>query len=468
MNFLKSKKKIVFWLLIIVVVGFGVSYFFKNGNNEIYTVRKQDFVKSVTISGKVIPAEQADLSFEYSGMIDSVNVEVGQKVVRGQVLAKINQSEVLDQIRATGATLQSELAKLDSLSPAGKQAELVSTLKKSFSVADDIVRNKVDLFIVDPQSRFPEFDISLGDYFLRQDINKLRYGLQSTFKQWIVVNGSLTDSNITVDSSGLYIRNLKLVEELLVKISSGTTDFSPYDSKTRAQIDAYISTISQSRSTIAGLIIEINQATDALRNIILDIPVQQASIENARATLSKNNTIVEKYVLRAPFNGIITERNIEVGETSQLGVPAISMMSEGKLELETHIPEVRIAGIEVGNTAKVKMDAFGDDEIFEAVVTQIDPRETEKEGITTYKTLLNFISENKYMRSGMTAEIEIEKERINSVILIPTYLIVDGAVHIQNGNSVTSKNVVLGDKDGKGNVIVTEGLNEGDTLVIPK
>ncbi len=236
---------------------------------------------------------------------------------------------------------------------------------------------------------------------------------------------------------------------------------------TRAQIDAYISTISQARSTIAGLMIEINQSTDALRNIINDIPVQEASIENARAALSKNNATVDKYVLRAPFDGVITEKNIEVGETAKVGETAISIMSEGNLELETYVPEVRIAGIEVGNTAKVKMDAFGEDEIFEAVVTHVDPRETEKEGITTYKTSLNFIEVNKYMRSGMTAEIEIEKERIGSVIMIPTYLITDGKVTVQNGSEVSEKEVKIGDKDGKGNVLV-EGLSEGDTLVIPK
>ena len=467
MKFLKSKRKIIFIIILIVAVFFGLSYFFKNGNNETYTVKKQDFVKSVVISGKVVPAEEANLSFEYSGTINQVNVEVGQKVVRGQILARIDSSEVSDQIRATNATLQSELAKLNSLSPEGKKAELASTLKKSFVVADDIIRNKVDLFIDNPTSRFPEFNISLGDYFLRQDINKARYELRRTFETWTVTNAAMNAENVSIDSSKIYLANLKLVEAILLQISSGTSDFTPYEDKTRAQIDAYISTISQARSTIAGLMIEINQSTDALRNIINDIPVQEASIENARAALSKNNTIVDKYVLRAPFDGVITERNIEVGETSQMGATAISMMSEGKLELETFIPEVRIAGIEVGNTAKVKMDAFGEDEIFDAVVTQIDPRETEKEGITTYKTSLNFIEVNKYMRSGMTAEIEIEKERINSVIMIPTYLITEGKVTIQNGAEVSEKEIISGDKDGKGNVIV-EGLSEGDTLVIPK
>lgn len=467
MKFLKSKRKIVLIVLLIVAIFFVGSYFFKNGNNETYTVKKQDFVKSVVISGKVIPAEEANLSFEYSGVVDQVKVEAGQKVVRGQILARIDSSEIIDQIRATSASLQSELAKLNSLSPEGKRAELTSILKKSFVIADDVIRNKVDLFIDNSDGRIPEFDIALGDYFLRQNINKARYELNRMFDSWTIVNSELNSENVSVDSAKLYLSNLKSVENILLQISSGTAEFLPYDGKTRAQIDAYIATISQARSTIAGTIIEINQATDALRNIMNDIPVQEASIENARATLSKNNTIVDKYILRAPFDGVVTEKKIEVGETAKIGETVISIMSEGKLELETYVPEVRIAGIEVGNTAKVKMDAFGDDEIFDAVVTHIDPRETEKEGITTYKTSLNFIEVNKYMRSGMTAEIEIEKERINSVIMIPTYLITNGKVSVQNGSTISEKEITIGDKDGKGNVIV-EGLNEGDTLVIPK
>ena len=395
MKFLKSKRKIVLIVLLIVAIFFVVSYFFKNGNNETYTVKKQDFVKSVVISGKVIPAEEANLSFEYSGIVDQVKVEVGQKVFRGQILARIDPSEVIEQMRAAGASLQSELAKLNSLSPEGKRAELTSILKKSFVIADDVIRNKVDLFIDNSDGRIPEFDIALGDYFLRQNINKARYELNRMFDSWTIVNSELNSENVSVDSAKLYLSNLKSVENILLQISSGTAEFLPYDGKTRAQIDAYIATISQARSTIAGTIIEINQATDALRNIMNDIPVQEASIENARATLSKNNTIVDKYILRAPFDGVVTEKKIEVGETAKIGETVISIMSEGKLELETYVPEVRIAGIEVGNTAKVKMDAFGDDEIFDAVVTHIDPRETEKEGITTYKTSLNFIEVNK-------------------------------------------------------------------------
>ncbi len=467
MKFLKSKKKVILILLILVAVFFVFSYFFKNGNNELYTVKKQDFVKSVVISGKVIPAEEANLSFEVSGVIKNINVDIGDTVVRGQILASVDSSEVVSQINEASATLQSQIAKLNSLSPEGKKIELVSTLKKSFIVADDVVRNKIDIFVENPLSRFPEFDISLGDYFLRQEINQARYNLRRTFEDWQAMNSTLGINNVTIQTSDNYISNLKLVEDLLLKISSGSAEFDPYQDKTRAQIDAYITTISQARSTIAGIIIEINQAADALRNVNNEIPVQEANIENARASLSRNNSVVDKYVLRAPFDGVVTKKDIEVGETSQIGVSAISIMSEGKLELETYIPEVRIAGIEVGNTAKVKMDAFGEDEIFDAVVTHIDPRETEKEGITTYKTLLNFVEENKYMRSGMTAEIEIEKERIDSVHMIPTYLISGNKVTIQDGKNTFEKEISLGEKDGKGNVIV-EGLSEGDTLVIPK
>lgn len=481
MKIIKNKA----WLTAIVIV-FAIIFLFiafrflKNGRYGLYEVKKGDFTQTVTISGKVVPAQEIDLGFEVSGEVKNVFVEIGDEVQRGQILASLNQFELSNEIKETAASLQSEIAKLSELtgmnSPEDQsqlksaKIEMLSVLNKAQSTADNLIRNKVDVFFQYPTKRFPEFDVSLTDFVLRKSINEKRVEIEKMLNEWKARNLSLTLDNVTFSDVEYTIKSLKEIQDILVTISTGTTDFTPSGDVTQSQIDAYISSISQARTTISDLIIQVNQIAESVRQTEAEIPIQEAKVKNAQATVSKLNSRTDKYVIRAPFSGVITAKEIEVGEISEIGKTSISMIEDSDFEVEVFIPEVRISGVEVGNEAKIKLDAFGDDKVFKATLSHIDPRETEKDGITTYRGVLNFVEDNEGVRIGMTAEVEIEKQKIQDAIFIPLHLVITEGdknyVELQNGK-ISKKEIFLGPRDGKGSVIVESGLNVGDKIIVP-
>jgi threonyl-tRNA synthetase len=66
-------------------------------------------------------------------------------------------------------------------------------------------------------------------------------------------------------------------------------------------------------------------------------------------------------------------------------IPAFKLISNLPLEIEAYVPEVSVVGIDVSDYTKIKFDAVSSDTGFDAVVSEVDPKETIKDGVTTYK-----------------------------------------------------------------------------------
>lgn len=479
MKYLKNK---ILWIVVLVAVSilFTINSFVSQNGIKIFIVEKTDLNQTVTISGKVVPSQEVNLSFELPGTIDSVLVDIGDEVEAGQVLARLNNSEILNEVSESRASLESQLARLNELTSDNSdesqtislQQQLLSVLKKAYVTADDIIRNKVDVFFTDPNSRFPEFNKSLSDYFLRQEINQERFRIASILEEWEEYNSSLEVDGVVLSDAEYNISNLKEIQIILELISEGAVDFSPTSVITQSQIDAYISTISSARNSVSSLIVEINQTSESLRAVRTNIPIQQAVVRNAEANLDRLNTRTNKYVLTAPFDGVITAREIEVGEVSEVGRTALSIISNGALEIETFIPEVLIAGVDVADLGNARLDAFGDLQTFDIFVAHVDPRETEKDGLTTYRTLVDFVAPNDQIRPGMTAEVEIIKQQIPNTIVLPNHLVQEDSegfyVEVLNGRQKDRRSVELGITDGQGSVAVLSGLLEGEEVVVPE
>lgn len=483
MNIKKVLNKKVIWSVVFVIIALVLIVSFSSHNNgklDIFEVKRSDFVEITEVSGKVVPGEEINLSFEAAGRITSLNFEIGQRVTRGTILARLDSSEISSEINEAIANLRNEEARLDEISGnvsdqnklESVRNSLISTLKKSYISADSILKNTVDIFITDPQTRSPEFSTTLVNYFLRKDIEEKRYAAGLVLEDWKNSLDDYSADTVSLGDAMDAVNSLKSIEDLLYTISLGTDDFDPNSLKTQAQIDAYIGSISSARTTISALIVDINAATENLRSVEAEVPILQTSINGANATVSKLSAKSNNYIIIAPFDGVITSDDAEVGQVVSVGETVVSMVSDAAYEVESFVPEVSIAGVDVNDNVHLVFDAFGPDEIYEGFIAQIDPRETIKDGITTYRILIGFKEDNEEVLSGMNVEIEIEKERIPNQIIIPRYLISsdnEGSYveKVTNSDDVERVSVVVGKKDNSGNAIIVSGVSEGDKLVVP-
>jgi RND family efflux transporter MFP subunit len=463
--------------ILIIALIFVAFQFLKPKNYQFYTVEKSDFLKSVVAAGRVVPSSEVNLSFENSGQISSVLVNIGDKVQTGQILARLVNTDLSKEIEESVTVLDREQIILRDLigennKILSRQAELLSVLKKAHVTADDIVRSRVDIFFTNIGFGLPEFSNVLVDWFLRRQINQQRVEIENILKDWEEYNNSLLATNVSVSDVQYNINNLRKIEDFLNLIASGSANFQATNEVSRAQIDAYISNISNARNSVSALIVQLNQSSELLRSSKAEIPLQQSRIRNIEAIISRLNSRTGKLIITAPFDGIITARNIEPGQISEIGRTAISMIADTEFEIETFIPEIMIAGIDIGNEVRVKFDAFGRDRIFKGVVSQIDPIATQKDGITTYRTKINFVEFDSQIRSGMTVEVEIIKEFLAGQIVIPNHLVFiesgESFVSLLVNNKLEKRQITFGQNDGRGSVLVVDGLKIGDKIILPQ
>jgi RND family efflux transporter MFP subunit len=76
--------------------------------------------------------------------------------------------------------------------------------------------------------------------------------------------------------------------------------------------------------------------------------------------------------IRAPFDGIVTEKSVEVGELVTAGRPLLRMVDNRHLRLEVTVAETEIGALRAGETVMVRLDALGD-QVIAGRVAQIRP-----------------------------------------------------------------------------------------------
>jgi multidrug efflux system membrane fusion protein len=132
----------------------------------------------------------------------------------------------------------------------------------------------------------------------------------------------------------------------------------------------------------------------------------QVDAAGARLELAKRD--LRKSVLRAPFDGSISVRNIE--PAMELGPGAIAFevdSGEGGMQAQVQVPESMIPHVRRGEIVHVTLSALGD-EVFEAIVAEVGTRSSAANSFTVKADLTQQHSE---FRSGMTAEVRFSYAR---------------------------------------------------------
>ncbi|WP_310993954.1 efflux RND transporter periplasmic adaptor subunit [Aequorivita marina] len=195
--------------------------------------------------------------------------------------------------------------------------------------------------------------------------------------------------------------------------------------------------------------------------IAVKVAVAQA---NANKDLAVKNLSDTK--LSAPFSGIITAKQTEVGATAAPGVPAFTIMKTDQVYAHAAITESEISKLKIGTPAKVEIASMG--EVFEGEVAIVNPSADALTRTFNVKVRLDN-AENKLL-PGMISDIKIETNNDLNIISIPAEAIVRDAnnivyVFVIDGDKAIKKRVSIGGFNAN-EVVVLDGLSEKDTIVI--
>lgn len=114
---MKKRKKLIIWIIVLAVFGSGIYYYLKPKDvGPEYTTEKAirtDLQQTVSVTGEVVDIVKADVSPEINGTTEELAVKVGDRVEKGQKIAKINDSVVRAQLNEALIALQIQQEQLD-------------------------------------------------------------------------------------------------------------------------------------------------------------------------------------------------------------------------------------------------------------------------------------------------------------------------------------------------------------------
>lgn len=203
----------------------------------------------------------------------------------------------------------------------------------------------------------------------------------------------------------------------------------------------------------------------------VDLAPLDAQVALAQAALELAQKQAEDTAIKAPVSGVITVINRTVGEEAQDVTPAITMIGEGKLQIESNVSETDISALKLGNKMSITFDALSPDQVFKGTLVSINPNSTVISGVTYYtiKAVFETTPEQKdLIKPGMTANLDIIADTAENVLLVPLQSIKTDKdnkyVDVLINNQSVKRVVIIG-LQGEQIAEVKNGLNEGEMVI---
>ena len=509
------KKHLVISFLAAVVILLAIAYFYFSRPKQTFSfevAKRTGIVQEVSVTGKVKAAQNVDLAFEKSGRVSYISVRVGDKVYQGETLVGLDNADLRAQLNQALANVKSAEAKLDELKKGTRPEEmqvdqikvanaaaslsdskqnLVSVIQDSYTKSEDAIRNKADAFFSNPRGTNSKLVFSvLSDSQLEINLESGRIAVENTLNAWDVSLKAFADSSDLAAYFDAANKNLAAIKTFLDEAALAVNSASATPSLSQTTLDGYKSNASTARANVNTAISNLSSANISLTSaqsslalaqeeLALDkagstseqISAQAAAVDGLNAAADSARAQISKTIIYSPIAGIVTRQDAKVGEIVAANTNIVSLISEAEFQIEAFVPEVDIAKVKLSDTARVTLDAYGEDALFEAKVIKINPAETMLEGVATYKIMLEFSEEDGRIRSGMTANIEIATDRRDNVIAVPQRAVFakndKKFVNILSGqNKIDEREVKLGLKGSDGNVEIAEGVGEGEKVLL--
>lgn len=155
----------------------------------------------------------------------------------------------------------------------------------------------------------------------------------------------------------------------------------------------------------------------------------EADLQNAEAALNQQAAVLEqaqielsRTVIRAPINGVVISRDVDVGQTvaASLEAPTLFTIAQDlrQMQVLAAVDEADIGKVSVGQRARFTVDAYpGRD--FEGVVKEIQKAPRVTQNVVTYTVVLSANNSDLVLLPGMTAIVRVFVESAADVVAIP-------------------------------------------------
>lgn len=360
------------------------------------TVSRGDIVLTADGTGNLLPADEAAVAFQVSGVLAEVKVKVGDRVRAGDVLAKLDTLELYNTVRE--ATYELEQARFNLQKAQREAAEGTSAA---------IARKGVEaarLALANAQG-------SYASTLLKSDVSADVREAKAWADFW---QSELGDAWLKLDARPDSEKALLAYERAGAEAERATNKWKQLEQDAKNQLlsaqrniiaaqQSYLSALSAYSDTLSGDPVRENEFTV----VKAEIKLTQAQMNLMNATLT------------APINGTVTEVTASVGENVGSS-PIVTLIDMENPQVRFWVEESDLNRVAVGNRVNIVLEAWPDD-TFTGTITRVDPELVTVGNTTAVQAWASVDPPAKptTFLSGMTAEVEVIAAETRNALLVP-------------------------------------------------
>jgi len=331
----------------------------------------------VVAEGKVVPVKGAAIGFQVGGIVSQVNVQVGDVVEQGKVIAQLDPKQNQLQLDQAEANLASAKAKLDALKRGATVTDL-SAAQQSVKSAEAAYAN---LLTPDPNDILS----------IKSDIEKAKAAVDRAQAAYDRIGGDSNPfANMTLERQQL--------QQAWLDYQKALAAYNLKINPTKAQVEQARSTIETAKSALAKLTPTPEDVAGAEASVKASTAARDLAAENL-----KNTKLV------APFKGVITMIDLREGEFAAANAVVARMADTSQWQIETtDLTEVNVVSVKEGDPVSVTLDAISGLELT-GKVTRIKGYGENRQGDIVYTITVALDKQDERLRWNMTAKVSIGK-----------------------------------------------------------
>ncbi len=489
-------RRILAIVAIIAVLGVGAYYLFvvqaREQDNTFEILREAEVQRdtiraTVSATGTIEPEALVSLAFGTTGTVQQLNVQRGQQVQAGDVLATLNSEELaLLQQQAQDALRIQELTLAQRQNGEPSEAALAAAQADIDAAAGNLAIAQANVEAA--QAQLAQAQAQVAQLTAGADPGEIaaaEANLAARNAEFLAIRtqyDELTNAGV----GGVPEENLRRQRDAAeAALEAAEAQLASLQGGARpADLQAAYAAVASAQANVASaegnvLVAEANLArAEAARAQLLEPPTEdelailEAQVESARTNVALAELRLQQAIIEAPIDGTVANILIEAGEQATPGAPAIVLVNENAYHIEVSVDEIDIDEIAVGQEVEVTLDAL-DDTVVLGRVADIAPIAAEGGlGVVTYQVTINIDPGDVELRPGMTANASIVVREVEEVLIVPNWAI---RLDRDSGNAFVKR--LRGDgsveevvvETGLRNEQVSEvvgGLNEGDIVVV--
>jgi multidrug efflux pump subunit AcrA (membrane-fusion protein) len=512
------------------------------GASSMYVVAPQDVATLTTVSGTVAPLRSATLTAQAQGTITGVYKKEGDSVKAGDVIVSIDSAARDNQLAQAESNYQTSLLNIETanttdlaaskiqLETALKQAQIqelqaennlknatiystsattatnlqeaVTKSEETLSTAQANLKylqdyNTSSVSQSDLAVQQAQFNLTTAENQLVADaqaglpttadlakVDSARFSLESANANAeadkTAANASVAQRNLNLEAAQLQVNQDEravttaknnLAENLAANQKTVDSQANNVD-VLKANVDQAKAGVTLAQSNLAGF-------SETARKAALQLQLLQQQKNQAALSLQATQLTSDNYVVKAPWNGVITSLNVRVGDQTTSATSATSATTATVIadtsgwNVQAYVDELDVLHVKAGQDASVTMDAYPN-QTFKAKVTYVGTTlVATSSNVNAYAIKIQFTNPPTTLVAGMTADASITMSSAKGVLAVPVESILSEngknyvtviSVDASNKRTTTRTEVKTG-IEGDVYVQIVSGLKAGDRIL---